>query len=332
MRSLAKPSETKSVGKCAPHDVFQKGDFNMTQIRVQQDQEAPGPRTQVKSSANGSAAAPDAGKIKRLRYLLHKTVLRVPLYWIRHRGVGPNDVFFGSYPRSGTTLSRFVLYEILTGREANFDVVNATLRGIHRTDHGIPTLPGEGRVLGSHEQYRKEYKRAFYLVRDGRDVALSEYAYLKAQGFFRGDMDEFLLKFLGGRGRINGFGPWQKHVASWLDCPIAGGQNLLIVRFEELRQKPEETFGRISEFLGVKADPQLIKRAVANNSLKRMKDKERLSPQLPKDAFVRSGSVQGWREKLTKSQVEMIEQYAGSALLRVGYPLSTHSLEPVGSY
>jgi hypothetical protein len=76
----------------------------------------------------------------------------------------------------------------------------------------------------------------------------------------------------------------------------------------------------------------LIKRAVTNNSLKRMQEKERISPQLPKDSFVRSGSLQGWREKLTKSQVELIEHYAGSALLRLGYPLTTHSLEPVGSF
>jgi phage gp37-like protein len=296
----------------------------MTQTQVQQDQEAPRP--------SSAAAEPDAGEIKRLRYLLHKSALRIPLYWIRHLGIGKHDVFFGSYPRSGTTWSRFVLYEILTGREADFDAVNATMRGIHRRDHGAPTLPHEGRVLGTHEQYRKQYKRAFYLVRDVRNVALSEYAYLKAQGFFRGNMDEFLVKFLGVRGRINGFGPWQKHVASWLDSPIAGTSNMLVIRFEELRQDPEETFGRISDFLGVKADPQLIKRAVTNNSLKRMQEKERISPQLPKDSFVRSGSLQGWREKLTKSQVELIEHYAGSALLRLGYPLTTHSLEPVGSF
>jgi Sulfotransferase domain len=304
----------------------------MTQTQVQQDQTAARPRKPVKSRPSSAATGPDVGEIKRFRYLLSKTVLRIPLYWIRHRGLGPNDVFFGSYPRSGSTWSRFVLCEILTGREADFDVVNATMRGVHRRDHGLPTLPHGGRVLGSHEQYRRQYKRAFYLVRDARDVALSEYAYLKALGFFRGDMDEFLVKFLGVRGRINGFGPWQKHVASWLDSSIAGTNNLLVVRFEDLRQKPEETFGLISEFLGVKADPQVVQRAVANNSIKRMQEKERLSPQLPKDAFVRSGSVQGWREKLTKSQVEMIEEYAGSALVRLGYPLSTHSLEPVASY
>jgi len=32
--------------------------------------------------------------------------------------------------------------------------------------------------------------------------------------------------------------------------------------------------------------------------------------------------VQGWRSKLTPAQVQLIEQYAGPALIRLGYPLS----------
>jgi hypothetical protein len=302
----------------------------MTQTPTQQKPEAAPAKAQTRKVPKGSAATnADVGTIKRYRYLLSKTKLRIPLAWIRHQGLAANDVFFGSYPRSGSTWSRFVLCEILTGKEADFDVVNSTMRGVHRRDHGLPTLPNHGRVLGSHEQYRSEYKRAFYLVRDGRDVALSEYAYLKALGYFRGDMDEFLEKFLGLRGRINGFGPWQKHVASWLDSPIAGTPDLLVVHYQELRTKPEQVFGRIAEFLGAKPSADLIARAVANNSLNRMKEKERLSPQLPKDSFVRSGSLQGWREKLTPAQAELIDQHAGAVLARLGYPLSTQALEPV---
>lgn len=36
---------------------------------------------------------------------------------------------------------------------------------------------------------------------------------------------------------------------------------------------------------------------------------------------MRSGSVGGWRGKLTKAQIELIERYAGEALKRLGYPL-----------
>ena len=260
---------------------------------------------------------------RKFRRNLSKTSLRIPHIWLRHRGLTDGDVFFCSYPRSGTTWSRFTLFEILTGREASFHAVNAALRGIGRHPMGLHLLPGDGRLISSHEQYRKEYRKAIYLARDARDVALSEFAYTTALEFFRGNFDEFLQTFL--CGKISPFGPWQRHVNSWLDSPIAGTPNMLVMHFEDLRQNPLEGFTRMAEFLGVTTDAERIRRAIANNSLDKMKQKENVEPQRAsvKGRFVRSGSVEGWRSKLSPAQVKFIEQHAGSALLRLGYPISS---------
>jgi Sulfotransferase domain len=160
-------------------------------------------------------------------------------------------------------------------------------------------------------------------VRDGRDVALSAFAAPRTLEFFRGDLDEFLKVFL--CGKISGFGPWPRHVNSWLNSPIAGTDNMLVVRFEDLRQDPAEGFKRMADFLGVNASPERIRRAIANNSLDKMKEKEQAEPQRAsvKDRFVRSGSVQGWRSKLTPAQVQLFEQHAGSILQSLGYPVSS---------
>jgi hypothetical protein len=263
----------------------------------------------------------------RLSYLLSKTKLRTPLCWVRHMGLRPADIFFGSYPRSGSTWTRFVLYEILTGREASFEAVNSTLTGVQRFAHGIPLLPEGGRLLGSHEQYRGKYRRALYLVRDGRDVLLSEYAYLTSLGLYYKDFDQFVAGFVGSRGRVNGFGPWQRHVNSWLNSPIAGTSSFLLMQYEALRRNPEASFQRICDFLGIKVSPDRIQRALTGNSISRMREKERRAPQLPsgKDTFVRSGSVQGWRGKLSQSHLEVFEKYAGDVLTRLGYPLANDS-------
>jgi hypothetical protein len=270
-----------------------------------------------------------ASQYTRSGFELSKTSLRIPLVWIRHRALRSTDVFLGAYPRSGSTWTRFVLYEILTGREAGFKEVNATLRGVGSLDRGVPLLPGAGRLLGTHERYRAEYKRAIYLVRDGRDVLLSEYSYLRALGFFHGDFDSFIAGFLGHKGRVNGFGPWQRHVTSWLNSAVAQTPDFLFIRFEDLRSKPEDWFARIADFLGVNATPHTIKRALANNSLARMREKESAAPQLPpgKDSFVRSGSIQGWRERLSQEQLAFFERYAEESLQRVGYPLAAFSKE-----
>ena len=264
---------------------------------------------------------------RKLRRKLSRTGLRAPLIWLRHHGFRPADVFLGSYPRSGTTWSRFVLLEILTGHEGGFDEVNGMLHGVGNQATGAPVLPGGGRLLASHEQYRKQYHKAIYLVRDVRDVILSEFAYTTALEFFDGDLDAFISDFL--RKKVNPFGPWQKHVASWLDSPIGGTPNLLEVHFEDLRKNPVDGFSRIAEFLGVNSDRALIQRAIEHNSLAKMKEKERAAPQRAsvKGQFVRSGEVQGWRAKLTPDQVQFIAQHAGDILQRLGYPLSGETAE-----
>jgi hypothetical protein len=277
------------------------------------------------SSDNVQKGKKATSTYQRLRRELSKTKLRTPHIWLRHRGLNQGDVFIASYPRSGVTWSRFTLFEILTGQAAGFDKVNARIPGVGRHQNAIVLPPGNRRLIATHEQYRKEYKRALYLVRDPRDVALSEFAYTRALEFFRGDFDQFLKTFL--CGKLDGFGPWPKHVLSWLDSPIAGTADFLLVRYEDLRQNPLEGFERIVDFLGIDVDEQRIRHAIDNNSLDRMKEKEHSEPQKVslKSRFVREGSVQGWRSKLTESQIAFIEQHAGSALLRLGYPVAKKS-------
>jgi hypothetical protein len=305
----------------------------MAQTQLQQEQSTE-PLVEGRDASNSVVLSQKPARgYGRLRYLLSQTSLRGPIAWVRHRGLRPADIFFASYPRSGSTWTRFVLYEILTGREASFDAVNSTLLGVQRLNHGIPVLPKGGRLVGSHEQYRREYQRTLYLVRDGRDVLLSEYAYLTSLGLYRKDFDQFVAGFVGAGSRVNGFGPWQRHVKSWLDSPIAGSSSFLLMQYEDLRSNPEDSFQRISDFLGVSVSRDKIQRALASNSLSRMREKERHTPQLPsgKDPFVRNGSVQGWRGKLTPSQLELFEQYAGDVLTRLGYPLSNAGQEVIAA-
>jgi Sulfotransferase domain len=285
-----------------------------------------GPQGNQGQETGKSPKKPTSGW-RKFRRKLSKTKLRIPHIWLRHRGVVAEDVFFGSYPRSGTTWSRFTLFEIITGQEASFHAVNAAIRGVGRHQFATHFLPGNGRIISTHEQYRKGYKKAIYVVRDARDVALSEFAYTRALEFFDGDFDQFLEVFL--RGKISGFGPWPRHISSWLDSPIAGTDNMLILRYEDLRQNPTEGFGRMVEFLGVNVDQERIRRAVENNALDKMKKKEQAEPQRAsvKDRFVRSGSVQGWRSKFTPAQLKFVEQHAGHLLLRLGYPVSDTSTE-----
>lgn len=265
-------------------------------------------------------------RLGKLRFQLSKTKLRVPLMWFRHRSLRPQDLVFGTYPRSGTTWASFTMFEIFTGEPATFDSVHGALKGVNKIDDAKQILPSGGRVIGSHESYRKEYRRGVYIVRDVRDVILSEYAFMTALERFHGSLDDFIKAFF--RGTVHGFGAWPKHVASWLDSPIAGTPNLLVLRYEDLRRDPESQFGRIAEFAGVKRDAEAIRRAIANNSVDKMREKELASPRKAsvKGRFIRQGKVQGWKGQLSSQQLQLIESKTEHLLVRLGYPVGMASV------
>jgi len=289
----------------------------------------PGNASEKRPSAEEQKPRKPTTTMRKLRRKLSRTSLRLPVIWYRHHGFRPEDVFIVSYPRSGTTWSRHTLFEILTGQKSGFRIVDANLCGVGRHHQGAPVLPGGGRLISTHEQYRewKHYHKAIYLVRDARDVVLSEFTYLQNLEFFYGDLDRFVKHFV--TTAVSGFGPWQRHVASWLDSRLFGTSNLCLVRFEELKQDPVAGFTRIAEFLGVKSSPDVIQRAVANSSLEKMREKEVREPVKAsvKGRFVNAGEVQAWRSKLTAAQVRLIEKYVGRELLRLGYTLSDQTLE-----
>jgi len=257
--------------------------------------------------------------MQKFRHILSKTPVRVPVMWMRHSTLRAGDVFIGSYPRSGSTWLRFILHEILTGEPSRFENVNARLAFVGRHRNAPALLPGGARLLQTHEPYRSEYRRAIYLVRDPRDVALSEYAFQKARGWVEGEFQGYLEEFL--RGEVNGFGSWQEHARSWLAASEARPNDVRLYRYDELRKSTESSLESLLEFLNVRAESKKIADAIAANSLQEMKKKEQASPQKvsKRDRFVRSGSVGGWRENLTDAQIELVNQALGAELRRLGY-------------
>jgi hypothetical protein len=273
---------------------------------------------------------------RRLRAKAARSKIRVPMVWSWHLGLKSQDAFLASFPRSGSTWLRFMLYEILSGEDAGFRKIEDRLPEIHRHRGSQAILPGGGRLIKTHENYRSDYKRAVLLVRDVRDVFLSVYNSFTALDLTKfvsqGDMDSFLLSFL--EGKVIHSGSWQRHTQSWLESPLAKNGNLLVVRYEDLRKNPEQKLQELLQFVGIPADSRVIRRAIENNTLQQMRAKEDKAKKAGETSillgrrteafdevsrFVRKGAVGGWRDKLTEAQVKLFEQYAGDTLATVGY-------------
>ena len=257
--------------------------------------------------------------LRKVRHRIAKSPVHKPLAWVRHRSLIPSDVFVASYPRSGNTWLRFMLFEILLGQSPSFNHVDKVVPDIGKHDKASPVLPQQGRLIKTHEPYRMEYKKAIYLVRDARDVALSEFAYQKALGLAGDDFDMFLQRFL--RGTVNPFGSWTAHVDSWVNAKDDARAQILLVRFDEMRREPELSLLKMMEFLEVAVAPEVIQRAVANNSVQKMRDQEKKNPvrASAKGRFIGSGAVEGWRDKFTETQAQSVQRCAGNILSRLGY-------------
>jgi hypothetical protein len=259
----------------------------------------------------------------KIRSRASRTRLRAPVVWIRHLGLDPSDVFLASYPRSGNTLLRFPLAEIISGTGCSFENVQRLIPEIGVHGAAYPLLPNAGRLIKTHEPYRRKYRRAIYIVRDVRDVLLSVFSREAAMNLGDlNDLDIYIEPFM--QGKMSRWGAWQDHVEQWLHSPLATNGNLLIMRFEDICSNVDRAVARTLNFLSIRADPEAIRKACANNSIEKMRKKEDQSATLPKsDSYegrlVSSGVVNGWQRKLNTRQLEIIERYAGKTLARLGY-------------
>jgi hypothetical protein len=257
---------------------------------------------------------------RQTRRRISKTFLRVPVIWYRHRNLTENDAYVAAYARTGSVWLRFLLYEILARDSATFETVNRHIADVGRHGGSLPLLANGGRLLKTHEPYRNEYRKAIYMVRDPRDVIVSEYAFYQQSRRIDYTFDEFFQLFL--QGNSNGYGSWATHVRSWLESPLAETDNLMVVRFEDLKKQTESTLARILKFLGAEADAAQIKQAIAANTVARMQVKETKSPQLVTlegHRYIRSGSAGGWRANLSIAEADLIEQHCGEMFTRMGY-------------
>jgi hypothetical protein len=260
----------------------------------------------------------------RIRARASHTRLRAPVVWIRHLGLDSSDVFLASYPRSGNTLLRFPLAEIISGTHCSFENVQRLIPEIGVHGNAYPLLPNAGRLIKTHESYRRKYRRAIYIVRDVRDVLLSAFAREAAMNIVDHDaLDSYIMPFM--QGKMSRWGAWQDHVERWLHSPLGGNGNLLIMRFEDVTSNVDRAIGRALNFLSMRADPEAIRKACQNNSIEQMRKKEDQSATLPKSRLyegrlVSSGAVNGWHGKLNARQLEIVEKYAGKTLASLGYP------------
>jgi hypothetical protein len=244
----------------------------------------------------------------------------------------PDDVFLVSYGRSGSTWTRFLIANLVSGNDpVTFLNIESRIPDIYMfPDRALRRLP-RPRILKSHESFDPRYKKIIYIVRDPRDLAVSLYHYdLKRGGLPEGyPMDEFVQLFAAGSEKVISWGPWGDHVISWISTR-AGREGFLLIRYEDLIEDPKRELAKISTLLMVDGSEETRARAVELSSLDRMKKLEKEQSRewaetkntRQDKTFVRSGRTGEWRSVLSESSVLAIETAFGPAMHSLGYELT----------
>jgi hypothetical protein len=170
-------------------------------------------------------------------------------------------------------------------------------------------------------------KSVIHLVRDPRDVIVS---FAKHMGK---DIDTALDLFFDKyrvlqderRPKLADFiSSWPNHEASFAN---ADTHNVMIVKYEDMKAKPVETFGRMIKHSGMVPDLERVKKALDLVKLDRLRDQEQKagfkeSSPFAKDQFFGGGKTGGWVDVLTPAQAHRIETKCASMMKRHGYEFS----------
>ena len=235
----------------------------------------------------------------------------------------PGDLCFTGFPKSGSTWLSYVLLLLIQNGETPSD---ATLRSsLHwvassftypRSRDELESLPSP-RIFKSHMPYTMAVGgtpaespcKHIYIARNPKDVCVSYYHFESEKswaGEYDGPWEHWLDMFINGKVQR---GDWADHVLSWWERRDA--DNILFVRYEDLRGDFDATVSTIARFLDYPLPPELMATIREKTSFQAMKQDEFSNmheiQELTK--FFREGQVGSWKDLFTEEQNERFDAH-----------------------
>lgn len=171
---------------------------------------------------------------------------------------------------------------------------------------------------------------ALYFIRNPLDVAVS-FAHHSDWDYDTTitTMAKQTSAFCGGTDRLDNqlrqkLLSWSSHVLSWVDgVPFP----VCLLRYEDMKIKPLETFTRAVRFAGLPHTSEQIQKALEFSAFELLQQQEETDGFHEKCAlnsrFFRKGECGSWRDELTIEQVQRVVHDHGEVMRRFGY-LSEH--------
>jgi len=250
------------------------------------------------------------------------------------------DVVFVSFGKSGRTWLRVMVSQLFCIKYGLPENALLSFDNFHSLNRAVP------RIFFTHDNYIKDFtgdptgKRPFYdkpvvlLARDPRDVAVSQFFQWKFRlkpekvainNYPPRDVDispyDFVMGDSGG-----GMAAVIDYLNLWArESPQV--EQFHMLRYEDLRARPEEQLRRLLDFMGVDADSEQVHSAVEHASYDNMKKMEsgqqwrfaggRMKPRdkdNPDSYKVRRAKVGGYRDYFSDEEIAAIDRRLAESL------------------
>lgn len=225
----------------------------------------------------------------------------------------PDDIFLVSFPRSGNTWVRRLIYELVLAENPATPPPEHVDRLLPDLHVHAPSNPAQdafqvpARILKSHNLRDLKGRRLIYVFRQPGDALVSYFHLRKdlardAAGTADG-LDAFCLRHLDA---------WVKHVRLALDAAQFPPDRMLFVSYSMLHRDCAGTLRAIADFCGLPSHPETLAQSVERNAFEKLKktavpSKPTGSPEL----FFRRGVEDSARTELESATLERIEAAAG---------------------
>jgi hypothetical protein len=268
--------------------------------------------------------------------------------------------WIASYPKSGNTWLRIFLANYLLGGEDPLPInsvgqlgyADADARHYERAHHGAYDLGDAAKTVALRNRFllrtaitgpkvalvkTHNYnstinetplipasftRGAIYVARHPGDVAVS---FASHYGLSIDDaidrMNERSAVIGGADGTALQFtSDWSSHVNSWAGAKT---HNPRVIRYEDMHNAPQETFGRVLRHLGVAIEKTKLDRAINNSRFEELKRQEKAdgfsenTPHQPR--FFRTGIAGGWRDILSSGQIKKLTRDHQKTMKALGY-------------
>jgi len=268
-------------------------------------------------------------------------------------------IWLASYPKSGNTWMRAFLHNLLTNAQEpvdinalhHFTLGEGSAQYYRQFDSRPLTSLSEREVMELRPKVHELLTRAFpdsvfvkthhflgeiegvplitmdhtagaiYVVRNPLDVIVSSASH------FGASIDQTIQE-LGHEGTGDApsdqnarqfYGSWSLNVSSWTQNAVP---TLHVVRYEDMHERPLETFAGVARFLGLNPPPDRLERAVANSSfgaLKAQEEERGFVERTEHTRFFREGRTGTWKEVLSEQQVAQVVSDHREQMVRFGY-------------